>query len=376
MTSTGNPRVLAHLCRVMGLEPVPGDDKVSIATVMGFPCAVMKTTASVGDLAIFMAVDTFIPKPENDKAAFLFDKEINPFHAAESKMAMNPATPRDLTDGIRIKPTLVAGKLSSGLALTFSSHPSLLEVLKALDEANSGRTGSAEASNALSSLLKLHHWRQTVAFETVWDRPEFIPNPSVRDIKEMKLDRAQAQHPYHVTTQPPDASEMIVYFLRKDSKLAQSIEHRQTNDRDIDGKRQKKVATVGRVGVCNAQFDYHEMFSNPSWATVLKAELPEKLADFNKNVALEGFYTTFKVKGMTTRAFTVTGIWNLDTQTRWPWADTMRKAKEWGLRYVFVHYQTTTLRSIAVGEAKKRFQKDNALLVFRSVDGKAVFSQK
>lgn len=54
----------------------------------------------------------------------------------------------------------------------------------------------------------------------------------------------------------------------------------------------------------------------------------------------------------------------------------MQKAKEWGLRYVSVKAQTTTLRDIVAGTAKARFQQDKAPLVFRSLDGKVVFSQQ
>lgn len=259
-TGGKTPRVLAQLGRVTEFKPVPKDPTVSIATVMGYPCAVASKTTKIGDSAILIGVDTFIPRTDDDKVAFLFDKAINPYHAADSQMAIDPTTPRMLSQGLRIKPTLIAGQLSSGLAIIITAHTIVQDTLKHLG-LHPRLIGTSEASNTLSTAFKLHEWRQTVAFERVLDRPEFIPDPTVNDIDTMNalLQGAPGQIRFYVTTPPPDPSAMIVYFLRNDSQMARSIEHRETRDRDIEAKRQRKVAAIGRVGVCSNRFDHLEM---------------------------------------------------------------------------------------------------------------------
>lgn len=78
------------------------------------------------------------------------------------------------------------------------------------------------------------------------------------------------------------------------------------------------------------------MFPVPYWAVVTKAGLIDKLAAFNE-ITVEGVYSSAIVRKKVVRAFTVSGIWDLDTQTRWPLAAAMQQANEWGLKVCHYH---------------------------------------
>ncbi|KAK7756182.1 hypothetical protein SLS62_001775 [Diatrype stigma] len=160
---------------------------------------------------------------------------------------------------------------------------------------------------------------------------------------------------------------MTVYFLRHDSDMAKCLRHLKEASHLIEG--------VGRVGVCNANFDYEEIFSIPYWAMVINAGLIDKLAAFNENITVEGFYSSTIVGNTMVRAFTVSGIWDLDTQTRWSWGAAKRKATEWGLKFVTITAETT-VKEIMNGRAERDFLKKGHSLVFMSLDGKKVFSQQ
>ncbi|RYP43860.1 hypothetical protein DL768_009608 [Monosporascus sp. mg162] len=412
-SSVKAPRVLAQLCRIDELKPVENDPTVNIATVLNAPCAVATGSVKPGGLALYIAVDTFIPHHPNGPH-FLYDDRINPYHRHEATMVDRLGR---RVKGIRVKPILVSGHLSAGLVIGINAHPNVLggpalnTQIGVRPGLNSGTGESStpstfsgspaetspnmmspslkqafggvvaphlvmtpKASSLITNFLNLQQWKQTVAGEIVWDRPGFIPDPTVKDVKSLAglLNNSNNQVKYRVTA-PPSDSCMTVYFLQEDSQLAKCLAHRETS-RLIEG--------VGRVGVCTDRFDFLEMFSNVFWASIMKTDLSEKLAAFNKNLAIEGFYasqtiTTGKGAPKVVRDFYVSGIWNLDAKARVRYEVAMQKAKEWGLQLVPV-VGVSTLADIRSGRANaayQRRQQNGAPLVFRSPDETIVFSQ-
>ncbi|RYP06451.1 hypothetical protein DL765_009487 [Monosporascus sp. GIB2] len=408
------PRVLAQLCRIDELKPVANDPTVNIATVLNAPCAVAAGSVKPGDLALYIAVDTFVPCYTNG-VPFLCDDRINRYHRHEAAMVDRSGR---RVKGIRVKPTLVSGYLSAGLVIGINAHPGVLDspLLNTEIGVRSSLNGetaecstpsrfsalpsetspnamspplkqafgsvvaphlamSPRASSLITNFLDLQPWKQTVAGEIVWDRPDFIPDPTIKDIKSLTglLDDSNSQVKYRVTA-PPSDSFMTVYFLREDSQLAQCLAHRETS-RLIEG--------IGRVGVCTDRFDFQEMFSNVFWASIMKTSLPEKLAAFNKNLAIEGFYASRSLRTgrgppKVVRDFYVSGIWNLDAKARVRFEVAMQKAKEWGLQLVPVAGMST-LADIRSGRAKAAYQplqQNGAPLVFRSLDEKIVFAHQ
>lgn len=275
--------MLGQLDFISKLELVEDQPTTSIATVGGTPCAIFTETAKAGDVVLFIGPDTFVPRTE--KNLFLFNKKINRYHLHETKATSGQLKGNGfMGNGLRVKPTLIAGKLSAGLALKVHGHQA---VLNAINDIFGGTVPphlvhAAEVAPAISEALQLQPWKQSVAFQTIWDRPGFIADPTVVDIKSV-LPTLGSESPgkkYLVSAIPSDASEMIVYFVRQDSQMAKCLTHRQECG--------KVIAGVGRVGVCNAKFDFEEAFSCPYWAVVINAGLSDKIAAY----ALEGFYVS------------------------------------------------------------------------------------
>jgi len=64
-------RKLAHIERIVSLEPITGADRIEKATVLGWECVVKKGDFKVGDLCIYIEVDSIVP----DTPYFEFMKE-------------------------------------------------------------------------------------------------------------------------------------------------------------------------------------------------------------------------------------------------------------------------------------------------------------
>ena len=66
-------RKLAHIEVIESLTPIEGADKIEVAKVLGWECVVKKGEFKVGQLVVYVEVDSVMPdKPEYD---FLRDRK-------------------------------------------------------------------------------------------------------------------------------------------------------------------------------------------------------------------------------------------------------------------------------------------------------------
>lgn len=58
-------RNLASIQKILNLEPIEGKDRIVLATVLGWKCIVQKDEFKVGDLCIYIEIDSILPeRPE------------------------------------------------------------------------------------------------------------------------------------------------------------------------------------------------------------------------------------------------------------------------------------------------------------------------
>ena len=58
-------RKLASIQRIISIRPIPGADKVECISVLGWECVARKGEFSVGELVVYIEVDSIMPqKPE------------------------------------------------------------------------------------------------------------------------------------------------------------------------------------------------------------------------------------------------------------------------------------------------------------------------
>ena len=66
-------RKLAHIEQIAWLRPIEGADKIELAGILGWQCIVKKNEFKVGDLAIYVEIDSIMPA-DNPDFAFLESK--------------------------------------------------------------------------------------------------------------------------------------------------------------------------------------------------------------------------------------------------------------------------------------------------------------
>jgi len=88
-------RKLAHVEVIENLAPIPGADKIEVATILGWQCVVKKGEFKVGEKVVYIEVDSVLPnKPEFE---FLRDRKF------------------------RIRTIKLRGQISQGLVLPLST---------------------------------------------------------------------------------------------------------------------------------------------------------------------------------------------------------------------------------------------------------------
>ncbi len=97
-------RQLATTQKVISLEPIPGADKIEVATILGWHLVVLKNEFKVGELCVYCEVDSLLPiKPEFE---FL------------RKSCYLPSW-----NGFRIRTIRLRGQVSQGIAFPLSILP-------------------------------------------------------------------------------------------------------------------------------------------------------------------------------------------------------------------------------------------------------------
>lgn len=118
-------RALAHVENIIALNPIPNADKIEVATVLGWQCVVKKNEFKVGDLIVYIEVDSLLP------AIPIFD-----FMAASK---------------YRVRTIKLRGQISQGLVCS----------MKALPE------GKYSAGQDVTDLMKIKQYNPADAKEEV-----------------------------------------------------------------------------------------------------------------------------------------------------------------------------------------------------------------
>ena len=65
-------RKLAHIEKIIDIQPIPNADKIEVATVLGWKVVIKKDEFKVGDKIIYIEIDSRVPK---DEPYFSFPKQ-------------------------------------------------------------------------------------------------------------------------------------------------------------------------------------------------------------------------------------------------------------------------------------------------------------
>lgn len=218
-------RNLASIQIIADLQPIPNADAIEVATVLGWKLVVKKGEFSVGDQCVYFEIDSLLPvRPE-----FEF---------------LRPSSFKESLGKFRIKTVKLRGQISQGICFPKSLFTEL---------------ENAQVGDDVTEIMGVEKYEvpTDIPNEAKGNYPSFIP----------KTDEPRIQaHP----------------GILERHKGVQCDAHVK-----LDGASLTAYYKDGTFGVCSRNLELKESNSK-YWAICRKYGLPEKLADLNRNIALQG----------------------------------------------------------------------------------------
>jgi len=262
-------RKLASLRRIADISPIPGADSIEVASVGGWKVVVKKGEFSVGDLAVYCEIDSWIPT------------EIAPFLSKGN-------TPREYEGvyGERLKTIKLRGQVSQGLLL----KPDI-------DDTSAFKIGKISfpcvENLDVSEFLGVKRWEPPVpanlSGEVKGIFPKFLRKTDQERVQNLVTELSvwrDAGFTWEVT-EKLDGSSMTVYLNRED------------------------------YGVCSRNLDIKENNDNTYWKVAKESGIIDKLIKLNRNIAIQGELigegiqkNRYNIRG---HAFYVYDIFDIDT---------------------------------------------------------------
>lgn len=218
-------RKLATVRKVLDIQPIPGADAIECATVDGWKVVTKKGEFSVGDLAIYFEIDSWIPE------------SIAPF-LCKDKREYNGVV------GARLRTVKLRGQISQGL------------LLPAPEAANDG--------DDLTEVMGIQKYEPPVPTQLAGlargNFPSFIPKTDQERIQNLRatLETWASDGSMWEVTEKLDGSSMTAYLFQE------------------------------QFGVCSRNLDLTETDGNSFWNMARAARLEELLRGTGRNLALQG----------------------------------------------------------------------------------------
>ena len=257
-------RKMATIRKIDSIREIPGADSIECCTLGGWNVVTRKSEFTAGDLAVYCEIDSWIPY---EVAPFL-SKGNFPHVYNEVK-------------GERLRTVKLRGQLSQGLLLP-------LDVLPADDDFNGVWTEGEDVSELLGIVKYEAPIPASLAGEIKGMFPSVIPKTDQERIQNLsvELEEWKAEKLTWEVTEKLDGSSMTVYI--------------------IDGE----------VGVCSRNLDLKPNPDNSLWRAAYKHDLPAKLANIGRNIAVQGELIGNGIQGnmykMRDQDFYVYDIYDID----------------------------------------------------------------
>lgn len=229
-------RKMATIRKIDALRPIVGADAIECAVVGGWTCVVKKGEFTVGDLAVYLEIDSWVP---TELAPFLSKgKESREFEGIK---------------GERLRTVKLRGQLSQGLLLPL--EPTCANIESELIE-------DLDVSLPLNIVKWERPQNAQLAGQAKGNFPSLIPKTDQERVQNLKSEIAQAitDRLQFEVTEKLEGSSMTVYL--------------------IDGE----------FGVCSRNLDLKETEDNTFWQVARRDGIEEKMR-------IDGHFVSFAIQG-------------------------------------------------------------------------------
>ena len=248
-------RKMATIRKIDEIRPIEGADAIEAAVVGGWVVVIKKSEFKVGDLAVYLEIDSWVP---NELAPFL------------SKG--NEPRVYNGVRGERLRTVKLRGQVSQGLLLPLSVFPHSLGFFYATDKT---------VGEDVSHWLGIQKWEAPIPAQLAGDVegpfPTVIPKTDQERIQNLTEQLREWQGNTEFTweiTEKLDGSSMTV-FINGDAE-----------------------------GVCSRNWNLKETEGNTLWRVARRNDLLTKIRKTNRNLALQGELIGEGIQG---NAYKVTG---------------------------------------------------------------------
>jgi RNA ligase (TIGR02306 family) len=325
-------RKLASVQMVEEIKPIEGADKIEAVRVLGWWVVAQKGEYEIGDLAIYLEIDSFCPT------------EIAPFLSKDKE-------PREYNGvkGERLRTVKLKKQISQGLLLPLDTVG--WNVIHSWKEDPVGTD--------LTELLGIQKWEAPINAQLAGmargNFPSFVPKTDQeriqncwRNIERVKTERFEV-------TQKCDGSSMTAYY------------------RD------------GDFGICSRNLDLKQDENNAFWKVALRYGLPEKLEALGLNIAIQGELIGPGIQGnperLTDLDLFVFDIFDINKQEYLKSENRLEICEKLGLKHCPILYTDldiyeATMESLLKMAEGKSLLSDNPVregLVFKSIESQFSF---
>ena len=322
-------RKMATIQRIDELNPIEGADKIEVATVGGWKVVCQKGLYTVGDLAVYCEIDSFIPTA------------IAPFLTRDGHY---PKTYEGV-EGERLKTVKLRGQISQGLLLP------LKEMYGALRGLNDHFDGQDVSEN-----LGIVKYEPPVSAQLAGiskgSFPSQIPKTDQERCQNLKREIAGSIGTAFEVTEKLDGSSMTVYLLD------------------------------GVFGVCSRNLDLKESEGNTFWKAARELDLETKMRDVADNFAIQGELIGEGIQkniyGIKGHEFHVYDMYDILVGAYMPPPQVSNNCEKFGLHHcpvlddncILTEYDTVDrLLELAEGKSRLNSKVDREGLVFKAVNG-------
>jgi hypothetical protein len=280
-------RKLATIRRISDIQPIPGADKIEVATVDGWKVVVAKDVGhKVGNLVVYCEIDSFLPVREE----YEFLRK-----SSYKKMA-------DDSEGFRLRTVKLRNQISQGLILPMSVFEGY---------------GYRISENLLNESPALEPNRSVISPA---DMIPLVPGQDVTQILGIvKYDppipaelagMAKGGFPSFI---PKTDEERIQNLASEYEEMKKESDYYATEK--LDGTSSTFYINNGEFGICSRNWELLETEGNTFWRVARELDLENKMRNCGMNLAIQGETigesiqgNPYKIKGQTVKFFSAFDI--------------------------------------------------------------------
>lgn len=359
-------RKLAHIEKVVSLEPIEGADKIEKCTILGWQCVIKKGEVKVGDLICYVEIDSIVPNIPYFE--FMYEPKMNRKGRVKTiklKKQISQGLPIPLT----AFPEIASQLLKAGIKSTYKFKDMWEEGHDVTDLLclTKWESESEKESNYAGFSKKNHNWFIKFMTRFSWFRKMFKMRSKSFPNWISKTDEDRIQNRPDLMRKLEGVELIETEKLEGQSGTYWYIRRWPFND----------------FGICSRQVRKFEK-DNSNWSRVARElDIKNKLKSVGKNIAIQGEVIGKDVEGniynLNNLDFYVFNVYDIDKKRKYNYFEKIKFCNDYGFKFVPVINEKfilpTTIDELVAHatDISKLYNTKREGIVIRTVDDEYSF---